>query len=406
MAQLTGLLGGYNEQRADTGNYLAQLDQMQRAAIQQQLERQRMEQQAQQFVQSNMLQQQQLAQTGSLRQAEMAQAAQAHRDALAQQAQQFGLQSREQQFKETTQNASTQRQEQARNALAQLLNGPEGGDIATADLARAILPYDIGQGASLLKASKEEQRQQALLDRTGGNGVQPPTGYRWTAQGNLEAIPGGNADPDVVASLSESKRQANEKALPTSAAQKLMENNQNLRRAEQALALSQGKEVSGMQGDTAATGWKGYVPQGLLNRLDPQGADTRAAIADLGSLVLHERSGAAITASEEPRLRPFIPDVHDDQATIQKKLARFAQVYGDIVGDATAFYKESGYKVPTETLRHAQVTGEQPQGKSGNAAAGTTFSSLPDPRQYKGRTVIDPSTGMRMTSNGSDWIRQ
>lgn len=390
MAQLTGLLGGYNEQRADTGNYLAQLDQMQRAAIAQQLERQRMEQQAQQFGQSNMLQQQQLAQTGSLRQAEMAQAAQAHRDALAQQAQQFGLQTREQQFKETTQNASTQRQDQARNALAQLLNGPEGGDIATADLARVILPYDIGQGASLLKASKEEQRQQSLLDKTGGTGIQPDKGYRWNAQGNQEFIPGSSADPAVIARLEQAKLGGKNQKL-TSEQQKIVDtSNAGLSTLDRAMALTQQNpeafgQSRGLPGNLPLIGGPGL--ESAVGKFDtPTQQAARGAVYQEAAAVAHELLGSAQSPTEKASVQAFLPSPYDNAEQITVKL--------------------QGMKQYMETKKNAVLSGAPAQGQQSGASAGTTFSSLPDPRQYSGRTVRDPSTGMRMTSNGSDWIRQ
>lgn len=137
-----------------------------------------------------------------------------------------------------------------------------------------------------------------------------------------------------------------EKALPTAAAQKLFENQQNLRRAEQALALMEGKNVGEMKGDPNATGLKGFLPDAVLQRVDPQGTDARAALSDLGSLVIHERSGAAVTAAEFPRLQPFIPKINDDPETVKRKLKRFAQIYRDVTNETASFYKESGYKVP------------------------------------------------------------
>jgi hypothetical protein len=131
-----------------------------------------------------------------------------------------------------------------------------------------------------------------------------------------------------------------QKALPISASQKLMENQQNLNKARSALDLIQSKTGKG------ATGVKGILPDFVLQRTDPEGVMTRAAIADLGSMVIHDRSGAAVTASEFPRLKPFIPTFTDDQPTVVKKLKRFLQVYQEIVDDAAEFYKESGYKVP------------------------------------------------------------
>lgn len=172
-----------------------------------------------------------------------------------------------------------------------------------------------------------------------------------TENGPMQVDRTGSARPIVGPDGQPVKPKGTERALPTSAAQKLMENQQNLRRAEQALALASGEDVGEMKGDSSATGWKGYVPNVILNRADPKGVDARAAIADLGSLVIHDRSGAAVTAAEFPRLRPFIPAATDDAATVKKKLARFVSEYRAIVEEASEFYKASGYKVPTETLR-------------------------------------------------------
>ncbi len=141
------------------------------------------------------------------------------------------------------------------------------------------------------------------------------------------------------------------KPLPASAAKGYLDNQTNMQRAEKALALVEGMEYDGAKGDKAATGLKGVLPMQVLNRVDPKGVDTRAAVADLGSLVIHDRSGAAVTASEFPRLAPFIPTVYDDQATSAKKLRLFVKNYKAIVEDAEEFYKASGYNVPKITPR-------------------------------------------------------
>lgn len=116
-------------------------------------------------------------------------------------------------------------------------------------------------------------------------------------------------------------------AIPGAANTAMLTNGQNLTKINQAIDLLDGKDVGALKGDKGATGWKGYAPQGVLNRLDPSGVDTRAMISDIGSLVLHDRSGAAVTASESPRLMPFIPLATDDAATARKKLTRFKQLY-------------------------------------------------------------------------------
>ena len=170
-----------------------------------------------------------------------------------------------------------------------------------------------------------------------------------------------DARTDRVIGSAPQKAEAPAKALPVSAAQKLFENQQNLRRAEQGLSLIKGEDVGEDKGSATATGWKGFLPEAVLQRTDPGGVSTRAAIADLGSLIIHDRSGAAVTAAEMPRLKPFIPSVTDDPETVKKKLTRFVGEYRKIAQETSDFYKESGYKVPTETLQGSGAT-KQPTG--------------------------------------------
>lgn len=208
-------------------------------------------------------------------------------------------------------------------------------------------------------AQKNADAAMIRAQRTGGGeggGTKAPSGYRFAGDGKtLEAIPGGPAD----------KPPSPGKPLPISAANGVLTNQQNLRRAQKALALVSGETVEGAAGDTNATGKKGWLPNQVLNRMDPEGVDTRAAIADLGSLVIHDRSGAAVTASEFPRLAPFIPTEKDDAATVKKKLTMFTKNYQAVVDDATEFYRESGYNVPIDKL------------KSGNSDAAKTPTALP-----------------------------
>lgn len=150
------------------------------------------------------------------------------------------------------------------------------------------------------------------------------------------------------------------KQIPPSANAGIVTNMQNLNKAKQALALLQGGDVGSSVGDTGATGWKGFLPNTVLNRVDPAGVDTRAAISDLGSLVIHDRSGAAVTVSESPRLMPFIPVSTDDRATAEKKLSRFIDVFQQET-DALAqtYSKEQGYR-PNPILENNKGGQRQP----------------------------------------------
>lgn len=112
-----------------------------------------------------------------------------------------------------------------------------------------------------------------------------------------------------------------------------------------AIDLLKGLEVSGQKGSKNATGLKAYAPDIALNRLDPAGTVTRAAIADIGSMIMHDRSGAAVTVSESPRLKPFIPLNTDDAATALKKLERLRKIQLDDSEALTSTYNpDQGFK--------------------------------------------------------------
>jgi hypothetical protein len=133
--------------------------------------------------------------------------------------------------------------------------------------------------------------------------------------------------------------------IPATANKAMISNEQNLSLAKTALALAEGKTVGEVKGDIAATGWKGVLSDEMLQRIDPEGVNTRAYIADLGSMIVHDRSGAAVTASEMPRLKPFIPKSTDTAEAVQDKLKRFIRAFeqeNNLYNEA--YSKEQGYR--------------------------------------------------------------
>jgi hypothetical protein len=150
------------------------------------------------------------------------------------------------------------------------------------------------------------------------------------------------------------------KPLPISAAKVVLENRASLDKAKRALALIEGQSIADPSGNITsgnknATGVKGYLPDMLLQRTDPEGVPTRAAIADIGSLVIHDRSGAVVTAAEYPRLEPFIPKMNDKPEVAATKLKRFVSEYQALVDENDQFYADSGYNVPENTDRFSIV---------------------------------------------------
>ena len=136
------------------------------------------------------------------------------------------------------------------------------------------------------------------------------------------------------------------KPLPSDGRRQILTNIDGYKKVNRALDLLSGNQVGSAVGDKNATGLKGYLPDATLQRIDPKGVDTRAAIADIGSAIVHERSGAAVTASEYPRLKPFIPKANDDPEIVKKKLLKFRDEYERVIEETSEFYRELGYNVP------------------------------------------------------------
>lgn len=131
------------------------------------------------------------------------------------------------------------------------------------------------------------------------------------------------------------------KDIPAPIRKTMMENDASLRKVNDALAAI--KEYPD------ALGVKNYLGDTVRQRSDPKGIKARALVADIGSLKIHDRSGAAVTASETPRLKPFIPSATDDYETVVKKLGLFSKEYNAIQADLRATYsRDQGYRAPAD----------------------------------------------------------
>lgn len=84
-----------------------------------------------------------------------------------------------------------------------------------------------------------------------------------------------------------------------------------------------------------AFGLKTFLPSEIVSRTDEEGVTPRAFVQNIASLKIHDRSGAAVTAAEFPRLKAFIPIAGDDWPTLKKKLRGFQREYG-LMKDAIA----------------------------------------------------------------------
>jgi hypothetical protein len=163
-----------------------------------------------------------------------------------------------------------------------------------------------------------------------------PDGYRWTDENHtaLEKIPGGQADkPDKLPSDGVTKG--------------ILGNMSSLRQLDQAIAVVQAHpEAFGAgQGNSAVQWVESSMPQGLGG--SPQTSiNARGQVANIGSLKLHERSGANVTATEHPRLAPFVPAPGDDAQTVKTKLENMRLIVQENLQDQYDTYgPAAGYRL-------------------------------------------------------------
>lgn len=129
------------------------------------------------------------------------------------------------------------------------------------------------------------------------------------------------------------------KEIPANVNKSIIDNQQSLNKIDRA--------IEAVTADPKALGLQYAIPgaETVGQYLDSSGVPTRAAVADIGSLVLHDRSGAAVTVSEFPRLKPFIPTASDSPKAAVEKLKQLRKAMADEADLlAQTYSKEQGYK--------------------------------------------------------------
>lgn len=159
---------------------------------------------------------------------------------------------------------------------------------------------------------------------------------------------------------------ANLKPIPSSAARGMADTTTAINKIDGALkavnAYPQGLGLMNHAGDA------------IRQRADPNGVDVRAAVADIGSQIIHDRSGAAVTISETPRLVPFIPNVNDAPATVIKKLNRLkANLSNDLANTQIEFGPDSGYRQTAAPVAAPQAGQRLSPAEAQKLPSGTKF---------------------------------
>jgi len=133
---------------------------------------------------------------------------------------------------------------------------------------------------------------------------------------------------------------------------------------------------------------KSITPDILLNRVDKQGTSVRALLAELAATKVHDLSGAAVSASEFARLKPFLPQPSDDVDTLKTKLTGMKTELTDILDATSQIYnEEQGYKpIPSLAPKPATPADAPPVNalKEGHT---TTFANGQQWTLQKGKQV-------------------
>lgn len=157
-------------------------------------------------------------------------------------------------------------------------------------------------------------------------GLDPNVRYQRSPDGQLTALGG------------QDKSQGQLKPTPPGPTRQILENRSTLREIDRALAL--------IDSNPDAVGWwKSKTPDAILQRTDPKGVGTRAAIGKIGGKIIHDVSGAAVTLSEAPRFQPYVPQIGDSPATVKEKLRQLrALAAGETADLESAWGPDNNYR--------------------------------------------------------------
>jgi len=125
------------------------------------------------------------------------------------------------------------------------------------------------------------------------------------------------------------------------------ENDNALRKIDEA--------IEKIKANPKAMGYQNSFGDNISQRLDPNGVPVRAAIAEIGGVKLHDLSGAAVAASEAPRLMPLIPLTTDTPDAAIAKLQSLKNEYSGINTQIEGMYSGNEYRNPIKVKQHINV---------------------------------------------------
>jgi hypothetical protein len=123
--------------------------------------------------------------------------------------------------------------------------------------------------------------------------------------------------------------------------------------------------IDAIKSNPEALGIKNMLGDTISQRLDEKGVPTRASVAEVGRVKLHDLSGAAVSASEAPGLMPLIPSVNDSAEAAVEKLLNLRKHYEEINGQFESMYSGSGYRDPIKAASKPPAQNTPPPANTG-----------------------------------------
>jgi hypothetical protein len=236
-----------------------------------------------------------------------------------------------------------------RNLLEAQMQKVERGSQQAADRqARAAeaeaARIEKGEQLAADRVARKELRDTPTIHITNSGGGRSgqgkaPSGYRWNEDGTaLEAIPGGPKDAS--------------NAKPT----KLTASQQKAYDDSDVLLGHIDNALEFIKANPNAVGYKTVIPDIALSKIDPEGVQTRAAVAGLSAERVHQLSGAAVSPAEFARLRPYLPASGDTAEAAAKKLT---SLRGEVERIKAAHARGPTMSNPNAKAPVASATGER-----------------------------------------------
>lgn len=194
----------------------------------------------------------------------------------------------------------------------------------------AAQQFSLGQGNLAMR--------RAEFGRSGPGGTRPATPEEKAAYGIAADVPAamGPGGIKVITGTG-----AALKPVPVQVQKGIIENRASMGQIDGAL--------DAIRRNPKALGAHNVLGDAIMQRVPGaagvDGVEARAKLADIGSLIIHDRSGASVTISESPRLLPFIPSVTDSPKVAAEKLRGLREKLANTTNEfETAYGEDSGYR--------------------------------------------------------------